>query len=229
MSTRIATEPIARPAGQERPSTPEVFEHAATVATWDADYYHPLALAHYDRAVAWTLARLNARPGDLVLDAGCGPGVHAIRAAKAGMRVQAIDLARTMLDEARRRAREAGVVYFIDKSLTTFGKDQQPVFAAGLRVLRDHVARKVRGQTRFSALTPAQQDEVLRGIEQTPFFQTMQFATTAGMFALPSYGGNRDYLGWKLMGQDLVQDYKPPFGYYDDPRNRRPASGGAGE
>ena len=126
-------------------------------------------------------------------------------------------------------AREAGVVYFIDKALTTFAKDQQGVITDGLKRLPSDVRKKVRDQSRFSALTPAQQDDVLRSIERTPFFGTIRFATVAGMFALPSYGGNKDYLGWKLLGQDEVQDYKPPFGWYDDPRNRRAASGGDDE
>jgi gluconate 2-dehydrogenase gamma chain len=124
-------------------------------------------------------------------------------------------------------AREAGVVYFIDKSLTTFARDQRSVFTDGLKKLPGDVRKKVRDKTRFSELTPAQQDEVLRSIERTPFFGTMRFATIVGMFALPSYGGNKDYIGWKLLGQDEVQDYKPPFGWYDDPRNRRAASGDA--
>jgi gluconate 2-dehydrogenase gamma chain len=123
-------------------------------------------------------------------------------------------------------AREAGVVYFIDKALTTFAKGQQSVVTDGLKRLPADVRRKVRGQTKLAALTPAQQDEVLRAIERTPFFEVMKFATVAGMLSLPSYGGNRDYIGWTLVGQDHVQDYKPPFGWYDDPRNRRAPGGG---
>ena len=32
-------------------------------------------------------------------------------------------------------AREAGVVYFVDRALTTFDVDQQPLYSAGLREL----------------------------------------------------------------------------------------------
>jgi len=35
------------------------------------------------------------------------------------------------------------------------------------------------------------------------------------MFALPSYGGNRDGIGWTLLGFDDTHAYAPPFGYYD--------------
>jgi gluconate 2-dehydrogenase gamma chain len=118
-------------------------------------------------------------------------------------------------------AHEAGIVYFVDKSLTTFAKEQAPAITEGLKKLADDVSAKYPGQTKFSALTVAQQDELLKSMEQTAFFGTMRFVTIAGMFALPTYGGNRNYAGWKLVGQDLTQDYKPPFGWYDEPKNKR--------
>ena len=123
-------------------------------------------------------------------------------------------------------AREAGVVYFIDRSLTTFAKDQLPAITAGLTKLSKDVGAKFRGQTRLSALTPAQQDEVLRSIEQTPFFGLMRFATLAGMFSLPTHGGNKDFVGWKLVGQQQGMEFKAPFGWYDQPANRRALLGG---
>ena len=123
-------------------------------------------------------------------------------------------------------AREAGVVYFIDRGLATWAKDQRPVFIDGLRKLSRDVGAKFRGQTRLSALTPAQQDEVLKSIEQTPFFGQMRFATLSGMFSLPSYGGNRDFVGWKLLGQESALEFKAPFGWYDQPGNRRTLLGG---
>lgn len=118
-------------------------------------------------------------------------------------------------------AREAGVVYFIDRSLVTWGKEQAPVFTEGLRKLTEEVAKRFSGESRLSALSEARQDEVLRALEETPFFGSMRFATIAGMFALPSHGGNRDFVGWTLIGQDRVLDFKPPFSWYDVPANRR--------
>lgn len=123
-------------------------------------------------------------------------------------------------------AREAGVVYFIDRALATWAKEQQPMFMEGLARLPKDVGAKVRGQTRLSALTPAQQDEVLKSIEKTPFFGIMRFATIAGMFSLPSYGGNKDFAGWKLVGQVEAMEFTPPFSWYDRPANRRALSGG---
>jgi gluconate 2-dehydrogenase gamma chain len=118
-------------------------------------------------------------------------------------------------------ARELGVVWFIDRGLATWAKGQQAVFTDGLRDLASAVSTRFPGQTRLSALAPAQQDEVLRSIQESPFFGALRFATLAGMFALPSHGGNRDFAGWAMLGQDRLMDFRPPFGWYDRPENRR--------
>lgn len=86
-----------------------MFELAATIATWDAGYYHPLALPFYDLAVARMIDLMGVPPGATVLDAGCGPGEHSIRVARLGRRVHAIDISEAMLQEARRRVECAGV------------------------------------------------------------------------------------------------------------------------
>ena len=91
-----------------------VFEKEETIDSWDSDYYHPIAIRQYDRAVAWMLDKLGVPQGATVLDAGCGPGVHSIRVARAGHAVKAIDLSSAMLREARRRVDEAGVGDQID-------------------------------------------------------------------------------------------------------------------
>ncbi len=58
------------------------------------------------------LARLEVRPGDLVLDAGCGEGRHCFGALERGARVVGLDLDRPSLDRGsgplRARARELG-------------------------------------------------------------------------------------------------------------------------
>ena len=117
-------------------------------------------------------------------------------------------------------------MYFIDRGFATWAKNDLPTFKEGLAKLSRDVGAKFRGQTKLAALTPAQQDEVLRSIEQTPFFGTMRFATLAGMFSLPTHGGNKDFIGWKLVGQTDAMEFKAPFGWYDQPANRRALLGG---
>jgi len=56
---------------------------------------------------------------------------------------------------------------------------------------------------------------VLESIQGTEFFATVRFLTIAGMFCLPSQGGNRDHIGWQLIGFEGPYPTQPPFGYYD--------------
>lgn len=85
-----------------------IFEKIGTFHQWDDDYYHPIAMKFYDQAVQHALDCLEAGPGDLVLDAGCGPGEHSIRMARSGCRVHAIDISTSVLEEASRRVAAAG-------------------------------------------------------------------------------------------------------------------------
>jgi SAM-dependent methyltransferase len=55
------------------------------------------------------VARLAPRPGERMLDVATGTGEVAIRAARAGARISALDVAEPMLEKARRAAEAAGV------------------------------------------------------------------------------------------------------------------------
>lgn len=112
-------------------------------------------------------------------------------------------------------AREAGVIYFIDQALATFDKAQLPDVKRGIAELRRRAARRNPRATSFAGLAPADQDAILVEMEKGDFFQGMRFATMVGMFADPRYGGNRDAVGWKLLGFDHQPTYAPPFGHYD--------------
>lgn len=120
-------------------------------------------------------------------------------------------------DDGTPGAREAGVIGFIDAGLGTFAADQRQLFVDGLAALDREVRRRHPRTTGFSALPAAQQDDMLRGIETTEFFGAVRFATLAGLFTLPRYGGNRGFVGWDLIGQDNAFDHQPPFGHYDRP------------
>lgn len=121
-------------------------------------------------------------------------------------------------------AREAGVIYFIDRSLQTFNKDQVPFARRGLKDLNKRAAKRQQG-ARFSDLSVTDQDALLRAIEDTPWFAGTRLLTMVGMFANPSWGGNRDNVGWKLIGFEPHGAHKPPFGYYDAQVARAGAQG----
>lgn len=118
-------------------------------------------------------------------------------------------------------AHEAGVVFFIDRAMTGFAKDQAPLFDTGLVELNKTVKKTNGADATFAKLTPEQQDTLLKSMEKSDFFGAMRFATIAGFLALPKYGGNKDYIGWKFIGQDQVFENKPPFGWYDRPENQQ--------
>jgi gluconate 2-dehydrogenase gamma chain len=112
-------------------------------------------------------------------------------------------------------AHEAGVVYFMDKALGTFAAPVLEPLRAGLGDLRQAAAAKRPGAAGFSALSGEEQDAVLRDLEKSDFFGMARFLTVAGMFGDPSYGGNKDQIGWTLLGFEGAHGYQPPFGYYD--------------
>jgi len=109
-------------------------------------------------------------------------------------------------------ATEAGVIYFFDQSFGSFGAEMLPTLRSGLEQLRSGVS----GGRTFSELSDEQQDELLVENQETPFFGLMRVMTFAGFFGMSEYGGNRDGVGWKLLGMDPhVHSYTYPFGYYD--------------
>src|ERR1700731_2364079 len=64
-------------------------------------------------------------------------------------------------------AREAGVLYFIDRALVTFASDDRQKYRDGLPELQSQVREMFPGVERFSAATVEQQDELLHTMEAT--------------------------------------------------------------
>jgi gluconate 2-dehydrogenase gamma chain len=112
-------------------------------------------------------------------------------------------------------AHEAGCVYFIDCALTTFMRDSQTLYSDGLKELKAKTKESFPGAVAFAALSSPQQIQLLTAIEGTPFFTSVRVLTITGMFASPAHGGNRDQVGWKLLGFDDTLNFEPPFGFYD--------------
>jgi gluconate 2-dehydrogenase gamma chain len=131
-------------------------------------------------------------------------------------------------DELGPGAKEAGVTYFIDQQLFggwgTMAKmyrqgpyaegtpqqgyqsplTPQEIFRVAIREINQHLGKP------FEKLAAKEQDEVLKNLEEGKlalesvpsrfFFNLLLEGTIDGFFADPIYGGNRDKVGWKLVG-----------------------------
>jgi len=126
-------------------------------------------------------------------------------------------------------AREAGVVYFIDRGLTTFAVDDQKTYREGLPALLARVRQLFPNVEKFSTATPDQQDQILHSLDDqagpaprrrsastsNSFFQAVRIHTIVGFLIDPDSGGNHDGVGWKVIGREPEHMFQPPFGYYD--------------
>ena len=112
-------------------------------------------------------------------------------------------------------AREARVISFIDRALTTFDKERQPLYVKGLKDLQAAQKKMFRSSAKFSDLTAEQQIKVLKAFEKNQFFEIIRTHTVMGFFSDPSHGGNHEKIGWTLLGFKDEFYFKPPFGYYD--------------
>jgi len=114
---------------------------------------------------------------------------------------------------------EAGVVNFVDKALANEDKALKPIYAAGLAGV-DAVAKR-RFAKPFVALAAADQDAVLAALESgkaegwpkgavgaADFFAAIRSHTVFGFLCDPAYGGNREYVGWKVVGYPGRQHHR---------------------
>ena len=111
-------------------------------------------------------------------------------------------------------ATEAGVIYFIDSVVADNREVEHQILKDGLATLQSEGAAQF-GVASFYLLKDEQQDQLLRQIESSEFFNTIRFLTVAGMFSSPEYGGNRDKVGFELLGFTDQHAWQPPFGFYD--------------
>jgi gluconate 2-dehydrogenase gamma chain len=127
-------------------------------------------------------------------------------------------------------AREAGVVYFIDRGLITFWADDQKTYSEGLPGLQARLREMFPSISKFSSLTAEKQDEVLHSFDENTdaprrafrarpgaqnFFETLRQHTINGFLIDPDFGGNHDGVGWKVIGREREHMFQSPFGYYD--------------
>jgi gluconate 2-dehydrogenase gamma chain len=161
-------------------------------------------------------------------------------------------------DEHGPGARSAGVAFFIDQQLVgafgtaakmyrngPWGTAPTPMQGYQLRQTPAELYRQGIAATQafcnktyqsgFAALTAAQQDDVLKGLDggtikfdELPakaFFEMLLQNTVEGFFSDPLYGGNRDKVGWKLVGfPGVAASYANKISDYNKPYNVPPVS-----
>ena len=133
-------------------------------------------------------------------------------------------------------AREAGVVYFIDRALVTFSADEQKTYREGLPEIQKRLQHLFPTETVFSAAAPEKQVAVLESLDEAgsknpprrpranfiagtaaQFFETIRAHTLAGFLIDPESDrrGNSGGVGWAVIGHLPEHGFQPPFGYYD--------------
>jgi len=129
-------------------------------------------------------------------------------------------------------AKEAGVVYFIDRALKTFASEARPVYEIGIADVSRICAELFPGIVNIGEGTPEQQYQIVSelmadmnprpGLRRStvilasPDFPQMIWIHTLWGFLLdPEAGANRDYVGWTVIGRDPAHSFSPPFGFYD--------------
>jgi gluconate 2-dehydrogenase gamma chain len=107
-------------------------------------------------------------------------------------------------------------------------------YRVSLAALDDYCKATFAGKN-FALLDGAEQDRVLTGLETDEiklkdvsgkeFFETILNNTMEGFFADPIYGGNRDMVGWKLVGFPGARyDYRDHIGKHNQPYPLPPVS-----
>jgi gluconate 2-dehydrogenase gamma chain len=105
-------------------------------------------------------------------------------------------------------ARPAGVVYYIDRALAGFMRELQPLYRRGLRALADLAIAEFDAE--FVDLDTERQRELVERLDGVAsaepddfagqFYRIVREHTVQGFFGDPAYGGNRDLIGWRLVG-----------------------------
>jgi gluconate 2-dehydrogenase gamma chain len=142
-------------------------------------------------------------------------------------------------DESGPGAKEAGVVIYIDRQLAgPYGRDKYRYTKApwvesrpehgyqGKANPREVYRQGVAKLGDFADLPAAQQDERLKAIETTAFFQLLRAHTIEGMFCDPMHGGNVDLIGWQLIGfpGPRMSNYADVDKHYGEAFRPKPAS-----
>ena len=133
-------------------------------------------------------------------------------------------------DESGPGATQAGAMVYIDRQLAgPYGSDKyrytkrpfaQSAPGPGYQG-RESPRETYRSGVRklgadFAALDGARQDQRLKAVEKTHFFQLLRQHTIEGMFCDPMHGGNANLIGWQLLGYPGPRmSYRAQMGRYN--------------
>jgi gluconate 2-dehydrogenase gamma chain len=109
----------------------------------------------------------------------------------------------------------------------------QEIYRSGLGFVDDYAQSKFKKD--FIDLSTDQQDQILTDMEADEatgfegpsakaFFTQLRNDTIEGMFSDPMYGGNRDMVGWKLIGYPGAQRSYTPDDLKNTSFSREPQS-----
>jgi gluconate 2-dehydrogenase alpha chain len=134
-------------------------------------------------------------------------------------------------DENAPGAKEIGVVTYVVRALSGAYRDEVQGYRLGLAAL-DRAAKGRFGEP-FAACEPQQQDDLISDLErgeltgfripdQPTCFWTHREHAREGLFSDPAHGGNRDKLGWKVLGHPGVWlEYSAEENLATEPVTRR--------
>jgi len=103
--------------------------------------------------------------------------------------------------------------------LNGWGSRYRSAYREGVLEL-DRLAAKLRPDTNFCVLSEAEQDQILSVLDQQgdPFFTLLLTHTMEGFYGHPRHGGNKDQVGWQILGYpgpSFPHGNESPYGWYD--------------
>jgi gluconate 2-dehydrogenase gamma chain len=132
-------------------------------------------------------------------------------------------------------ATEAHAIYFIDHALIEFAPEDQTRVRAAIHTLNETATKQSGRPVRFAHLSSPEQIELMQKFQSmfpapgggydpsnngmngsgSNYFELLRTYIITGFLSDPDLGGNKNMLGWKVIGFDGMSAHQPPFGYYD--------------
>lgn len=128
-------------------------------------------------------------------------------------------------DEKYGGATDAGVIFYIDRQLTGYFKDDASVYRENLEKLQAYCSSEF--GKRFQDLPPDKQIDIMKMMERNKidpgiwdkpsgFFQLIRSHTMQGFYGSPIHGGNKDYMSFDMLGLEYPLNigqnrYKKPL------------------